>query len=134
MTLSGCDGFAGVAAAGGTAGAWGTGVFCANRDDVNDNANKAVQNFTLSWYRRATKFRPVPTIKKFIAGPQDAMFLADCEPVIPDLAQTILKRHGYRVISAENGQKGAGDPGCDYLRKRLTPDMPLAAVRRQLAD
>ena len=33
------------------------------------------------------------------------MFLADGEPIVLGLAKTILKRNGYRVISAENGRK-----------------------------
>lgn len=122
-----------------------------------------------------------------MTGPQETILLADDEPIVLGLAKTILKRNGYRVISAEDGQKalelfqqdpdvdlvltdvvmpqltgpqlvrqihsinsgvrciymsgytheqinekGAGDPGCDYLRKPFTPDMLLAAVRRQL--
>lgn len=122
-----------------------------------------------------------------MTGPQETILLADDEPVVLGLAKTILKRNGYRVISAEDGQKalelfrqepgvdlvltdvvmpqltgpqlvhqihsinsdvrcifmsgytheqinekGAGDPGCDYLRKPFTADMLLAAVRRQL--
>ena len=31
-------------------------------------------------------------------------------------------------------EKGAGDPGCEYLRKPFTSDMLLSAVRRQLAS
>lgn len=121
--------------------------------------------------------------------PQETILLADDEPIVLGLAGTILKRHGYRVISAEDGQKaldlfqrepgvdlvltdvvmpqlsgpqlmhrihsinadvrciymsgytheqmaekGAGDPGCDYLRKPFTPDMLISAVRRQLSN
>jgi two-component system cell cycle sensor histidine kinase/response regulator CckA len=120
-------------------------------------------------------------------GAQETILLADDEPIVLGLAGTILKRHGYRVISAEDGQralelfqqepcvdlvltdvvmpeltgpqlvhrihainadvrciymsgftheqiheKGASDPGCEYLRKPFTPDMLLKAVRRQL--
>jgi two-component system cell cycle sensor histidine kinase/response regulator CckA len=118
---------------------------------------------------------------------QGTILLADDEPVVLGLAKTILRRSGYRVLSAEDGhkaleifrsdpdvdlvltdvvmpemsgpqlvhqirsinsdvrcifmsgytldqirQKGAGDPGCDYLRKPFTPDMLLSAVRKQL--
>jgi len=121
-------------------------------------------------------------------APQETILLADDEPIVLGLAKTILKRNGYRVLSAEDGrkalelfqrepcvdlvltdvvmpelsgpqlvhrirsinseirciymsgytheqiaEKGAGDPGCDYLRKPFTPDMLLSAVRRQLA-
>jgi len=124
-----------------------------------------------------------------MAGPQETILLADDEPIVLGIAKTILKRNGYRVLSAEDGQKalelfqqepsvdlvltdvvmpqltgpqlvhcihsinadvrciymsgytheqinekGAGDPGCDYLRKPFTADMLLAAVRRQLAN
>ncbi|HZL56832.1 MAG TPA: response regulator [Bryobacteraceae bacterium] len=119
---------------------------------------------------------------------RETILLADDEPIVLDLARTILKRSGYRVLSAEDGptalemfhrepsvdlivtdvmmpemsgpqlvhkihsinsdvrclfmsgyspdqihEKGAGNLGCDYLRKPFTPDMLLAAVRRQLS-
>ena len=122
-------------------------------------------------------------------GPQETILLADDEPIVLGLARTILKRQGYRVISAEDGQKalelfqrepcvdlvltdvvmpeltgpqlvrqihsinadvrciymsgythdqirekGAEDPGCEYLRKPFTSEMLLSAVRRQLAS
>jgi len=125
----------------------------------------------------------------FMPGGQETILLADDEPIVLGLARTILKRQGYRVISAEDGQKalelfqrepcvdlvltdvvmpeltgpqlvhrihsinkdvrciymsgytheqirdkGAEDPGCDYLRKPFTAEMLLSAVRRQLAS
>ncbi len=38
-------------------------------------------------------------------GPQETILLADDEPLVLGLARTILKRQGYRVISAEDGRK-----------------------------
>ena len=125
----------------------------------------------------------------FMPGGQETILLADDEPIVLGLARTILKRQGYRVISAEDGQKalelfqrepcvdlvltdvvmpeltgpqlvhrihsinkdvrciymsgytheqirekGAEDPGCEYLRKPFTSEMLLSAVRRQLAS
>ena len=118
----------------------------------------------------------------------ETILVADDEPLVLDLARTILRRGGYRVLAAQNGaealelffgsqqvdlvltdvvmpsmsgpqlvhrirerkadvrcifmsgytseqikEKGAGDPGCDYLRKPFTPAMLLSMVRRQLA-
>ncbi len=113
--------------------------------------------------------------------------MADDEPLVLKLAGTILRRGGYNVLSAADGdvalemfreqpvdlvltdvvmpsmtgpqlvhqiraekgdircifmsgftqeqikEKGAGDPGCNYLRKPFTPEMLLSMVRRQLA-
>jgi CheY-like chemotaxis protein len=118
---------------------------------------------------------------------RETILLADDEPTVLGLAQTILKRNGYNVLPAQDGkkalelfqqgpvdlvltdvvmpelsgpqlvrrihqidsgvrcifmsgytldqiqEKGAGDPGCDYLRKPFTADMLLSAVRKQLA-
>jgi CheY-like chemotaxis protein len=119
---------------------------------------------------------------------QKKILVADDEPIVLNLAGTILRRNGYQVIAATSGEKalelfhedpevdlvltdvvmpamsgpqlmhnihavnsgvrcifmsgyshdqikerGADDPGCDYLRKPFTPDALLNTVRRHLA-
>lgn len=116
------------------------------------------------------------------------ILVADDEPVVLNLTGAILRRSGYHVIAASDGdkalelfredpevdlvltdvvmpamsgpqlvhkiravnaevrcifmsgyspdqirEKGAEDPGCDYLRKPFTPDILRATVRRHLA-
>jgi len=120
-------------------------------------------------------------------APAGTILVADDEPLVLNLAGTILRRNGYRVLAAKDGtdalalfdeqsvdlvltdvvmplmsgpqlmhklrerkqdvrcifmsgytseqirDHGAGDPGCDYLRKPFTPATLLSMVRRQLA-
>ncbi len=128
----------------------------------------------------------VPTASETTA--QKKILVADDEPIVLNLAGTILRRNGYQVLAAPSGEKalelfhedpevdlvltdvvmpemsgpqlvhsihavnsevrcifmsgyshdqirekGADDPGCDYLRKPFTPDALLKTVRRHLA-
>ena len=121
------------------------------------------------------------------AVPPETILVADDEPLVLNLAGAILRRSGYTVLAAPDGdlalelfrqqrvdlvltdvvmpsmtgpqlvhhiraeqsdircifmsgytseqikEKGAGDPGCNYLRKPFTPEMLLTMVRQQLA-
>jgi two-component system, cell cycle sensor histidine kinase and response regulator CckA len=53
----------------------------------------------------------------------ESILLADDEPIVLNLAQTILKMHGYQVYSAPNGQKAL-----DLHRQAVQFDLLLTDV------
>jgi PAS domain S-box-containing protein len=78
--------------------------------------------------------QPAPTTSVPVGG-HETILLVDDEAVIRNLGRTVLQRHGYRVMLAEDGQEAVGvyrreHPGIDLVILDLT--MPRLSGRDTL--